>query len=357
MTQQHTIGEAPQQAASEAGLRYVSDRRPGIRRERRGEAFVYLDTRGRPIDDERTLDRIRRLAIPPAYTDVWICPTANGHIQATGRDARGRKQYRYHPRWRAARDETKFERMLAFGQALPHIRERVASDMALPGLPRAKVLATVVRLLELTLIRVGNDEYARSNKSYGLTTMRDKHVQIEGAQVRFSFKGKSGVRHEISVRDRRLAQIVRRSRDLPGYELFQYVDEQGQRHDVTSDDVNAYLQEITGEHFTAKDFRTWAGTVLCTVALGELGPAEREPEAKRHVAQAVERVARQLGNTASVCRKSYIHPEVISAYLDGTLIETLLQHAAAELADDGGLDPHEQAALSFLGQRLRQADA
>lgn len=353
MTAQELAPVAPQEIAKEAGLRYVSDTKPGIRRERRGDTFVYFDPKGNEISDEKTLERIRKLAIPPAYTDVWISPHANGHIQATGRDARGRKQYRYHATWREVRDETKYERMMAFGRALPHIRERVDHDLSLPGLPREKVLATVVKLLETTLIRVGNDEYARSNKSYGLTTMRDKHVKIEGSEVRFSFTGKSGVQHEISVKDRKLAQIVKRSRDLPGYELFQYLDESGERRDVTSDDVNAYLQEITGEHFTAKDFRTWAGTVLATIALQEIGPYEKDSEAKKNVVAAVERVAERLGNTKSVCRKSYIHPQVIDAYLEGSLLETLIQRTEDELEESiQGLDAEETMVLAFLKRRL-----
>jgi DNA topoisomerase-1 len=348
-----TIISDPVEAAKFAGLRYVSDHKPGISRELRGDSFVYFDPKGNEITDEAALKRIRSLAIPPAYTDVWICPNPNGHIQATGRDARGRKQYRYHPRWRAVRDETKYGRMLAFGQALPKIRERVDQDLLLPGLPREKVLATVVRLLETTLIRVGNDEYAKTNKSYGLTTMRDKHVKIEGSTVSFTFTGKSGVKHEISIKDRKLAQIVKRSRDLPGYELFQYIDENGNRQDVTSDDVNSYLQEITGEHFTAKDFRTWAGTILCTVALQEIGPFEKDTQAKKNVVQAVERVAERLGNTKAVCRKSYIHPEVIDSYLEGTLLDTLIQRTEEELEESiKGLDAEETTVLAFLRRRL-----
>lgn len=346
---------APQEIAEEAGLRYVSDTTPGIRREPRGDSFVYFDAKGNEIRDEKTLERIRKLAIPPAYTDVWISPRANGHIQATGRDAKGRKQYRYHAKWRLVRDETKYERMMAFGRALPQIRDRVEHDLALPGLPREKVLATVVRLLETTLIRVGNDEYAKSNKSYGLTTMRDKHVQIEGSEVRFSFSGKSGVKHEISIKDRKLAQIVKRSRELPGYELFQYIDQNGEQRDVTSDDVNSYLQEITGEHFTAKDFRTWAGTVLAALALQEIGPFEKDSQAKKNVVAAVERVAERLGNTKSVCRKSYIHPQVIDAYLEGSLLETLIQRTEDELEESiHGLDAEETMVLAFLKRRLAE---
>jgi DNA topoisomerase I len=347
----------PLESAKAAGLRYVDDSRPGIRRERVGDEFRYYDAKGREIDDPQTLERIRKLGIPPAYTDVWICPSPHGHLQATGRDAKGRKQYRYHPRWREVRDETKYHRMMAFGAALPQIRERTEQDMKLPGMPRPKVLATVVRLLENTLIRVGNDEYARNNKSYGLTTMRDKHVQIEGSTVRFEFRGKSGKKHEISIRDRRLAQIVRKSRDLPGYELFQYLDENGERQDVTSDDVNAYLREITGQDFTAKDFRTWAGTVLAALALQEAAPSEKETEAKKNIVRAIENVAERLGNTPSICRKCYVHPEIIDAYLEGTVIESLEQRIEQEMDNPGfGLRAEEQAVLGLLQARLQRAD-
>ena len=348
----------PHEVAKAAGLRYVGDTKPGIRRERHGAEFAYFGPNGNQITDEPTLDRIRKLAIPPAYTDVWICPQPNGHIQATGRDAKGRKQYRYHALWRATRDETKFERMQAFGRALPAIRKQVDHDLALPGLPRAKVLATVVRLLETTLIRVGNDEYAKANKSYGLTTMRDKHVRVEGATIAFQFTGKSGVKHEISITDRKLAAIVKRSRDLPGYELFQYLDEAGQRHDVTSDDVNAYLREISGEHFTAKDFRTWAGTVLATITLQEIGAFEKETQGKKNIVAAVERVAERLGNTSSVCRKSYIHPEVLNAYLEGALLKSLIERTDEALEDSvKGLDAEETAVLAFLKRRLAREAA
>lgn len=340
-------------AAKAARLRYVSDTKPGIRREKRSDGFVYFAPKGGDITDETTLARIRKLAIPPAYTDVWISPSPNGHIQATGRDVKGRKQDRYHARWSEVRGETKFERMQAFGEALPQIREHVERDLALPGMPREKVLATIVRLLETTLIRVGNDEYAKTNKSYGLTTMRDKHVQINGATVHFTFSGKSGVKHEISVKDRTLAQIVKRSRDLPGYELFQYIDANGDHQTVDSADVNAYLREITGEHFTAKDFRTWAGTVLATIALQEIGSFDKDAQAKKNVVAAVERVAERLGNTKSICRKSYIHPEVINAYLDGALLDSLIQRTEDELeASIAGLDAEETAVLAFLKRRL-----
>lgn len=348
----------PAESARVAGLRYVSDTRPGIRREQTADGFVYIDPKGEPIRDDDRLAHIKALAIPPAWTDVWICPSPHGHIQATGRDARGRKQYRYHPRWRMVRDETKYARMLAFGAALPRIRERTGKDLSRPGLPREKVLAAVVRLLETTLIRVGNAEYARDNRHYGLTTMRDKHVDVEGSQIRFEFTGKSGKRHTVGLKDRRLARIVERCRDLPGYELFQYIDEQGQRQDVGSTDVNDYLREISGEEFTAKDFRTWAGTVLASLALQELEASESDTEAKQKIARAVESVAEQLGNTPAICRKCYIHPAVIDAYLEGSLLDTLAQRTEQELADTPArLKPAERAVMLLLQSRLEQERA
>jgi DNA topoisomerase I len=344
----------PVESAREAGLRYVSDDRPGIRRVRRGKGFRYVGTDDKPVRDPDTLRRIRSLAIPPAWTDVWICPLATGHLQATGHDARGRKQYRYHPRWRAVRDETKYDRMIAFAQALPHIRARVEQDLAQSGLPRMKVLATVVRLLETTLIRVGNEEYARDNGSFGLTTLRNRHVNVEGQTLRFSFKGKSGVRHSIYVDDRRLARIVQRCQDLPGQELFQYLDDDGTPHDIDSADVNAYLQEIAGQEFTAKDFRTWAGTVLAARALQELETFDSQAQAKRNIVAAIESVAKRLGNTKAVCRKCYVHPGVINAYLDGSLLETLRQRVEKEIAGSLHALPSEEAAvLAFLQERLK----
>lgn len=344
-------------AARAAGLRYVTDHMPGIRRRRAGKGFFYIDPDGKTIRDEKTLKRIKSLAIPPAWTDVWISPFPNGHIQATGRDAKGRKQYRYHKRWREVRDETKYARMIDFGKALPIIRARVDRDLALPGLPREKVLATVVRLLEITLIRVGNPEYARDNKSFGLTTMRDRHVEISGPTVRFAFRGKGGKRHTIDLRDRRLASIVRRCRDIPGYELFQYYDDEGQRQTIDSADVNEYLREITGEDFTAKDFRTWAGTVLAMMALQELEFVDSKAQAKKHITQAIERVAQRLGNTSSICRKCYVHPEVLNAYLDGSMIAILRQRSEQELAGlPAGLQPEEMATLALLQQRLSREE-
>jgi DNA topoisomerase-1 len=345
----------PAQAAEVVGLRYVRDDTPGIRRVRRGKGFAYVRPDGRPVHDEATLKRIRALVIPPAWTDVWICPDANGHLQATGRDDRGRKQHRYHPRFRAVRDETKYGRMLAFAGALPHLRARVEKDMARRGLPREKVLAKVVRLLETTLIRVGNDDYARHNHSYGLTTFEDRHAKIDGPELRFEFRGKSGVRHAVELHDRRLARIVKECQDLPGQELFQYVDETGKRHDVTSGDVNAYLREISGEDFTAKDFRTWAGTVLAARALREFEAFDSKAQAKRNLVKAVEAVARRLGNTRAVCRKCYVHPVVFDAYLDGTLLETLTERAGQSLKRTlHRLPPDESAVLLLLQQRLKR---
>ncbi|MGH7936880.1 MAG: DNA topoisomerase IB, partial [Chthoniobacterales bacterium] len=291
----------PEEAAEEAGLRYVSDDQPGYMRKRRGKKFVYFDTEGKEIKDEKRILRLNRLAIPPAYKDVWICPSPNGHLQATGRDDRGRKQYRYHERWRAERDENKYEKMIIFGQGLPKIRRRITRDLKKRGLPREKVLATVVQLLEKTFIRVGNEEYAKENKSFGLTTMRDRHVKVRGTQVRFRFRGKSGIDHDIDVEDRRVAGIMKKLQDLPGQEIFQYLDEEGERHQVTSDDVNEYLHQITGEDFTAKDFRTWAGTVMAAMALQTQDVFENKSQAKKNVKDAIAAVAHVLGNTPAVC--------------------------------------------------------
>jgi DNA topoisomerase-1 len=324
----------PIESAEAAGLRYVSDTQPGIRRRKSGKGFVYLGTDGKVIRDPKLLQRIRALAIPPAYTDVWICPNPNGHIQATGRDARNRKQYRYHPRWREVRDETKFERMLAFSEVLPRIRRAVERDLQLPGLPREKVLATVVRLLECTCIRVGNDEYAKANRSFGLTTLQDRHVEISGANVTFEFRGKSGKVHRVSVSDRRLARIVQRCQALPGEDLFQYVDEDGVRQTIGSGDVNDYIREIAQEEFTAKDFRTWAGTILAVGALTEIGAWSSQRQAKSNVLRAIDRVAEQLNNTRAVCRKYYVHPTVFETYLAGTMQQILQNGTKAAAQSD-----------------------
>ncbi|HEV2325670.1 MAG TPA: DNA topoisomerase IB [Terracidiphilus sp.] len=345
----------PVESAKEAGLRYVTDAKPGIVRKRSGKGFRYVGPEGKNIRDPQTLRRIRSLVIPPAWKDVWITTDPRGHLQATGRDARGRKQSRYHPRWRAVRDETKYERMLLFGAALRRIRERVEEHMALPGLPREKVLATVVRLMDSTLIRIGNGEYAKENKSYGLTTMRRKHVKINGSQLLFRFRGKSGKMHEVGVQDRRLARIVRQCQDLPGYELFEYLDGEGQTHTVDSADVNDYLRELSGADFTAKDFRTWAGTVLASMALRTFEPFESEKQAKKNVVQAIKEVARRLGNTPAVCRKCYLHPGVLECYMAGSLAP-----AVKKKTEQSGDEPSGDAdAIWFRSdeeERLREEE-
>ena len=345
--------EDPERAARDAGLRYVLDDIPGITRKRRGKGWSYFDPKGRRIENRRERERLNALAIPPAWTDVWINPHADGHLLATGRDAAGRKQYRYHPDWRAIRDEAKYARLVPFARALPRIRERVDADLARGGLPREKVLATVVRLLELSLIRVGNDEYARLNGSYGLTTMRNSHVAVRGSQVKFTFKGKSGVKHTVDVDDRRLARVVRACQDLPGQELFEYFDRRGKRRDVGSGNVNEYLKQITGEDFTAKDFRTWAGTVLACTALQEFEKSTSQAQAKKNIIQAVGAVAEILGNTRTVCRKSYIHPAIVDAYMDGTMTAALRKRSSsAQRRKIGKLRPEESAVLALLQQRL-----
>jgi len=345
--------ENPREAAKEAGLRYSSDDRPGIRRRRRGRGFQYLDAHGRTITDRKERARIDALAVPPAWTDVWICPSPNGHLQATGRDARGRKQYRYHPRWRELRDEAKYDRMLAFAAALPRIRRRVDRDIARKALSKPRVVATIVRLLDETGIRVGNDEYARENGSFGLTTMRKRHAEVEGSSVAFRFRGKSGKTTDVDVTDPRVARVLRRCEGLPGQHLFQYVDEDGEPVDVDSDDVNAYLREVAGGDFTAKDFRTWTGTVLAAWALEELGEAGSQTQATRQVVRAVESVAKELGNTPAVCRSAYIHPQVIETHLEGNLAQLLGREADRRVAQGmRGLTAHEAAVLALLRRRL-----
>jgi DNA topoisomerase-1 len=348
----------PVLSAKEAGLRYVTDTQPGIRRQRCGKGFRYVDAQGKPVRDAETLARIKSLVIPPAWTDVWICANPKGHLQATGRDAKGRKQSRYHPRWREVRDETKYERLLIFGEALPRIRERVDHDLSLPGLPRNKVLATIVRLMEVTHIRVGNAEYARENHSYGLTTMRNRHVEVDGSNLTFKFQGKSGVKHTIGVHDRRLARIVQRCQDIPGYELFQYVDSDGEPHTIDSADVNDYLREISEQEFTAKDFRTWAGTVWACMLLREFEAFASQTQARKNLVQAIKTVAQHLGNTPSVCRKCYVHPVVIESYMAGT-ISKLLRKQIDDAAEDSAeaLREEERALLELLRGRLAEARA
>ena len=346
----------PVEAARSAKLRHVTDRKPGITRSRVEDGFEYRDVDGSLITDEAVISRIRKLAIPPAYQDVWICRDPRGHLQAVGRDARGRKQYRYHPNWRAVRDENKYGKMLVFGRVLPMIRQQVEHDLRLHGLPKRKVLAAIVSLLEKTMMRVGNEEYAKENNSYGLTTLRDGHARIKGGHVTFDFRGKHGIDHHIDLADRRLARIVERCRDLPGQDLFQFVDHDGHQHGIGSDDVNHYLHEISGEEITAKDFRTWAATNLAATTLAELERFDTQAAAKKGVLRAVENVAKKLGNTPAICRKCYIHPAVFEGYLDGSLAEGLKQRADALLDHPAaGLSAQEVALTAFLSRRLGQA--
>ena len=350
------LSSPPQAVAKSAGLRYVTDEEPGISRALKGRHWEYRDARGKRITDEREIRRISKLGIPPAWTEVWICPLDNGHLQATGRDARRRKQYRYHADWRSVREESKYERMIAFGRALPRIRKTVRKDLAAKGLRRRKVLAAITRLLETTLIRVGNEEYARQNGSFGLSTMRDRHVSIERGVLHFQFKGKSGKRHEIDLHDARLAEIVRRTQDLPGQDLFQYEDDGGNPQKITSEDVNGYLREIAGEEFSAKDFRTWAGTVLAAEALRQFEKFDSHTQAKKNILRAIESVAAKLGNTPAICRKSYIHPIVLESYLSGATIEVLEEKVGRTLRNQlAVLSPAESAVLAFLQQRLSAA--
>ena len=347
----------PYESAKVAGLRYVVPDGPGIVRKRVGRGFSYIGTDGRPLNDKSELARIRSLVIPPAWTDVWICPSRTGHIQAIGRDAKGRKQYRYHPLYRRVRDVTKFSRMIAFAAALPKIRKKVQQDLELPGLSKRKVLATVVRLLEATSIRVGNDEYAKTNGSYGLTTMKDHHVEISGRRLRFRFRGKSGLEHDIELTDPKLAKIVRKCQCIPGEELFQYMDDEGQVCRIHSEYVNDYLHEITGEDFTAKDFRTWMGTGQAALALEEIGPGASQTEAKKNVVAAVKAVAAKLGNRPATCRKYYVHPAILDAYTQGTLFEAL--KTSSDSAAAYALRREESAVLAIVQEQqnklLREA--
>ncbi|MCB0211509.1 MAG: DNA topoisomerase IB [Anaerolineae bacterium] len=351
-TNQEALAEAsqpdPKQSAKIAGLRYVNDDGPGIQRRRRGKGFQYIRPDGETIQDPDEKERINALAIPPAWDDVWISPWPNSHLQATGRDAEGRKQYRYHPKWREVRSLTKYAHMVQFGQALPLIRDQVDQDLSLRGLPRRKVLAAVVRLLGTTFIRIGNEEYVRENGSFGLTTMRDRHVEVKGSTIHFQFRGKSGQDHDIDLRDRRLARIVKKCRDIPGYELFQYIDEDGQKQTISSEDVNDYLREITEQEFTAKDFRTWGGTVLAALALKEMEPSESQSDAKKNIVQAIKEVAECLGNRPATCRKYYVHPAVLDSYLTGDLLDQLQPSAKAASEALAGLDDNENAVLHLL---------
>lgn len=350
---QSVISSDPVESAEAVGLQYVTDSSPGIQRRRKGkDKFVYIDPDGKQIRDPDEIRRIEALAIPPAYEDVWICPLPNGHLQATGRDAKGRKQYRYHSLWRTIRDQTKFTRMIVFSQSLPSIRGRIEHDLSLPGLPKQKVLAAVVRLMELTRIRVGNEEYARTNQSYGLTTMQDEHVDIKGAKIRFCFRGKSGIEHDIELNDRRLAKIVKRCQDIPGQDLFQYFDEQGEYQTISSGDVNNYLREISNQDFTAKDFRTWAGTVLAASHLAETEVFTSETAAKKNITEVVKIVATHLGNRPATCRKYYVHPAIFEAYLDQSLYQIMQQHAEKAIEDEHALRAEEMAVVKLLEQQF-----
>jgi DNA topoisomerase I len=347
-------GEECREAAEAAGLIYVSDETPGITRKKSGKGWRFISPNGKTITDYWERKRIEKIGVPPAYTDVWICPKENGHIQATGRDDKGRKQYRYHPKWTEARDAAKYAHMAEFGRLLPGIRKRVAADMAKPGYPREKVLATVVSLLEKTLIRVGNEDYVRDNKSFGLTTLRTRHVDVEGATLRFDFKGKSGKMWNLDLKDRRVARVVRSIQELPGQHLFQYIDDDGERRPIDSADVNEYLREITGgADVTAKDFRTWAGTVLASMALSEFEAVDSQALMKKNVKAAIESVSKRLGNTVTICRKCYVHPQVINSYLDGSLLKDIKQEVEAELCEDADqLKPEEAALLGLLSRRI-----
>jgi len=340
-------------------LVFTSDEEPGIRRKgNKDKGFTYIGPDGKTIRDSRTLARIKGLVIPPAWTDVWISTNRAGHLQATGRDAKGRKQYRYHAKYRESREQEKYEHVIDFAEALPKIRERVQSDLVRAGLPREKVIATVVRLLETTLIRVGNEEYAKTNHSYGLTTLRNRHVEVNGSTLRFEFKGKSGVKHSVELQDRRLVTVIKRLEEIPGQELFQYLDDGGERRNVTSADVNDYLREATGADFTAKDYRTWAGTVLASIALQTVEESDEGVDTKKHMKEAIESVARQLGNTPAICRKCYVHPDLIAEYLDNGLSEALEQRAGVAIKDPvEGLTPEEMAVLALLRRRLNKRSA
>ncbi len=343
----------PKKSAKAVGLHYVSGDLPGISRNKIGKQFQFIRPNGKPISNPRELGRIKSLVIPPAWKKVWICPIENGHLQATGRDDRGRKQHRYHRRWREVRDETKFNRIMMFSKTLPKIRQRVRKDLTLPSLSRDKVLATIVRLLETSLIRVGNEEYARNNGSFGLTTMQDKHVEVSGSSVRFQFRGKSNKHHTIDIENKYLAKIVKSCQEIPGQDLFQYLDSDGKRQDVKSEDVNQYLREIGGKDFTAKDFRTWAGTVLAAMALQEFEKFDTQTQAKKNLVQAIESVAKRLGNTPTICKKCYVHPAIMESYLDGSMLDALKQRAERQMKTSlNKLRPEEAAVLTLLQQRL-----
>jgi DNA topoisomerase I len=345
----------PQDTAVLAGLKYISDEQPGITRVRRGKGFIYLDSRGEPVTNERTIQRIKSLVIPPAWNNVWICSTANGHIQSTGRDVKGRKQYIYHPEWDEIRNQTKFFRMVNFGKALPAIRKRVDEDLDKKGFPREKILALIINLLEKTYIRVGSEEYAKNNGSYGLTTLRNKHISVEGSHIKFLFKGKSGKLWQVAYKDRRIARLVKQCQELPGYDVFRYKDEEGRLQTVDSGEVNKYIREISGDDFTAKDFRTWNGTVIAATELNLLGPAFGVTEEKRKIVQAVKKVSQELINTPSICRKYYIHPDILTSYSDGSLFKIMDKHLKKNNSSEHGLSPEEKAVLEVLENGIAAA--
>jgi DNA topoisomerase-1 len=351
LDQARTASATPEAAARSAGLRYVSDDEPGLRRKRSGRGFSYIAANGVAPADASAVARIKSLAIPPAWSEVWICARPDGHLQATGRDARGRKQYRYHPAFRDIRESTKYERMPGFAAVLPAIRAAVRRHMALPGLPRDKIVATVVHLLDTTLIRIGNDDYARQNNSYGLTTLRSRHVVVDGSEIRFSFTGKSGKQWSLKIRDRRVAKIIKACQELPGQELLQYLDAEGKRQSVNSGDVNDYLRQVSGQDFTAKDFRTWAGTVLAAVALAELPHAPGSTQAKKSLRAVIQQVAARLGNTVTICRKCYVHPRIVNAFLGGTYRLDLDRAVMPGDACLDGLRPEEIAVATLLRAR------
>lgn len=353
-----TLPANPEVTVKEAGLRYVDTARPGITRHRAGKGFFYRDPHGNRITDRKLLERIKALVIPPAWEQVWICPSDRGHLQATGIDTKGRKQYLYHPKWREWRDEAKYHRLIDFAEALPTIREDVDRQLRRQGLPKEKVVAAVVSLLEKTLIRVGNEAYAKENKSFGLTTLRDRHAEVTGETIHFAFRGKAGIEHRIDLKDRRLARIIKQTQDLPGQELVQYLDADGNHIPITSDDVNTYLREVTGSDFTAKDFRTWAGTVLAASELAAMEPSETKTAANKEIVAAIDSVAKQLGNTRTICRACYVHPEVLQAYLEKEVIsadEAVELDPAESPLGTLGLSPYEAAVLRFLKKRAKRS--
>ncbi|WP_187261539.1 DNA topoisomerase IB [Pontibacter beigongshangensis] len=352
----HELHTDPAKSAAWAGLRYTSDEKPGITRRKSGKGFYFEDAKGERVSDEKTLERISKLVIPPAWTDVWISPHSKGHLQATGRDDKGRKQYMYHPEWQKARSLTKFGRMIQFGKSLPRLRQQIETDINSRKLDKRRVTAVVLSLLDNALIRIGNRAYAKSNKSYGLTTLRDRHVQINGSQLKFSFRGKKGVEHEVDLKDRRLARLVKKCKDIPGYDLFQYYDEDGQRQTLESGDVNAYLREATAHDFTAKDFRTWGGTVRMVECLEQVLDENPELGKEKSIKESVKMVARSLGNTPTVCSKYYIHPEVVNLFREDKLMQYLRRHDAGKPSTEN-LSGTEELVLKMLQKVAREKKA